>query len=198
MPTAKVPDGVQLDLGDRSLVLVGMMGAGKTTIGRRLASRIGLPFTDVDSEIEKAAGQSVADIFAQYGEEHFRAGEQRVFLRLLEEGPRVLASGGGAFMSDVIRDHIARHGISIWLKADFDILYKRVRRRSHRPLLKTSDPEKVLRDLITARDPIYAKSNITAHSRDVPHDQVVSEIIDAIADYLDNESAPAIRREQTS
>ncbi len=196
MPFAKVPDGVRQNLGDRSLVLVGMMGAGKTTIGRRLAARVGLPFVDVDSEIEKAAGQSVADIFAQYGEDHFRAGEQRVFLRLLEEGPRVLASGGGAFMSEIIREHIAQHGISIWLKADFDTLFQRVSRRSHRPLLKTGNPKQVLRDLISTRDLVYAEANITAHSRDVPHDQVVGEIIDAIGDYLDHQLAPTRPQEQ--
>jgi shikimate kinase len=196
MPFATAPDGVRQNLGDRSLVLVGMMGAGKTTIGRRLAARVGLPFVDVDSEIEKAAGQSVADIFAQYGEDHFRAGEQRVFLRLLEEGPRVLASGGGAFMSESIRDHIARHGISIWLQADFDTLFKRVSRRSHRPLLKTGDPKQVLRDLISTRDPVYAQANITAHSRDVPHDQVVSEILTAISDYFDTEPVETRRQEQ--
>ncbi len=189
MPFAKAPDGVRHNLGDRSLVLVGMMGAGKTTIGRRLAMRVGLPFVDVDSEIEKAAGQSVADIFAAYGEEHFRAGEQRVFLRLLEEGPRVLASGGGAFMSEIIRDQIAQHGISIWLQADFDTLFRRVSRRSHRPLLKTENPKQVLRDLISTRDPIYARADITAHARDVPHDQVVSEILLGIGDYL--ETAPS-------
>ncbi len=197
MPFAKVPGGARPGLGDRSLVLVGMMGAGKTTIGRRLAARAGLPFIDADSEIEKAAGQSVADIFAQYGEDHFRAGEQRVFLRLLEAGPCVLASGGGAFMSETIRNHIARHGISIWLKADFDTLYKRVRRRSHRPLLKSGNPEKVLRDLISTRDPVYAQANIIAHSRDVPHDQVVSEILVAIRDYFDDEPTPALQQAPT-
>ena len=137
-------------LGRRSVVLVGMMGAGKSSIGRRLALRLGIPFVDADTEIEKAAGMTIPDIFATHGEAEFRAGEARVIARLLEGGPQVLATGGGAFMNADTRAAIAAKGISVWLKAEFDVLMRRIKRRHDRPLLKTDDPGATLRGLMRA------------------------------------------------
>ncbi len=171
-------------LKGRSIVLIGLMGAGKTTIGRRLAKKLKLPFADADTEIEKAAGKTVPEIFEEHGEQYFRDGERRVIERLLSEQPRVLATGGGAYMSDETRATIADKGISIWLKADFELLMKRVRKRSNRPLLKTDDPEAVMRKLIAERYPVYGNSNIMVESRDVPHDQIVIACIETLADHL--------------
>jgi len=168
-------------LGSRSIVLVGLMGAGKTTVGRRLANRLDLPFVDADTEIEKAAGSSIADIFKEFGEEHFRDGEQRVIHRLLGEGPQVLATGGGAFMNPMTREATRENGISIWLKADLDVLMKRVSRRSHRPLLQNDDPEAVMKRLIDERYPIYATADLSIDSKEGPHDAVVDEIVHALA-----------------
>ena len=171
-------------LGNKSLVLVGLMGAGKTTIGRRLANRLDLPFVDADAEIEKAAGTSIADIFKDFGENHFRDGEQRVIARLLDTGPQVLATGGGAFVNEKTRAAIKERGISIWLKADLDVLMKRVSRRSHRPLLQNDDPEAVMKRLIDERYPIYALSALAIDSKEGPHEAVVDEIIYALAEHL--------------
>lgn len=171
-------------LGNKSLVLVGLMGAGKTTIGRRLANRLDLPFVDADAEIEKAAGTSIADIFKDFGENHFRDGEQRVIARLLDTGPQVLATGGGAFVNEKTRAAIKEKGISIWLKADLDVLMKRVSRRSHRPLLQNDDPEAVMKRLIDERYPIYALSALAIDSKEGPHEAVVDEIICALAEHL--------------
>ncbi|MFO1150329.1 MAG: shikimate kinase [Alsobacter sp.] len=167
-------------LGDRSIVLVGMMGAGKSSVGRRLAARLGLPFTDADAEIEKAAKMTIPEIFASRGEAEFREGEKRVIARLLAEGPGVVATGGGAYMNAETRERVARTGVSVWLKADFDVLMRRVRKRSNRPLLQNPDPEGTLRRLIELRYPVYALADLTIHSRDVPHDVVVNEIIAAL------------------
>jgi shikimate kinase len=171
-------------LGQRSIVLVGMMGAGKSSVGRRLAQRTGLAFFDADSEIEQAAGMTIPEIFASRGEAEFREGERRVILRILTDGPFVLATGGGAFMTAQTREAIARDGVSVWLKADFDVLMRRVRKRSNRPLLRTSDPEGTLRRLIEERYPVYAAADVTVLSRDVPHDTVVDEIIAALEIHL--------------
>jgi shikimate kinase len=171
-------------LGGRSIVLVGMMGAGKSSIGRRVAIRLGIPFVDADAEIEKAAGMSISDIFVIRGEGEFRAGEARVVARLLESGPQVLATGGGAFANPDIRAAIAAKGISIWLKAEFDVLMKRIKRRHDRPLLKTEDPGATLRKLMQERDPIYALADLTVQSRDVLHDKIVDEIVGALAGQL--------------
>ena len=167
-------------LGDRSLVLIGLMGAGKTSVGRRLAARLGLPFTDADSEIELAAGKSVSEIFADHGEQHFRDGERKVIARLMNGGPQVLATGGGAFMNEETRSNIAARGISIWLRADLALLLKRVARRSHRPLLQTEDPEDVMRRLMDERHPVYQAAEIVVESRDEPHDVIVDDIIAAL------------------
>ena len=168
-------------LGPRSVVLVGMMGAGKSSIGRRLALRLGIPFVDADLEIEKAAGMTINDIFAVRGETEFRTGEARVILRLLESGPQVLATGGGAFTNPDTRSAIGAKGISIWLKAEFDVLMKRIRRRHDRPLLKTDDPGATLRKLIEERDPVYALADLTVQSREVMHEKIVDEIVGALA-----------------
>jgi shikimate kinase len=171
-------------LGARSLVLVGMMGAGKSSIGRKLAQRLNLPFVDADAEIERAAGMNISDIFAKHGEPYFRAGEARVIARLLDSGPQVMATGGGAFMHPQSREAIRAKGISVWLKADFDVLMKRIKRRNDRPLLKTEDPGETLRRLMDERDPVYAEADVTIHSRDVPHEMIIAEIISAVTPRL--------------
>jgi shikimate kinase len=182
--SARPEAAVTAALGPRSVVLVGMMGSGKSSIGRRVALRLGIPFIDADAEIEKAAGMSISDIFAIRGEAEFRAGEARVIARLLESGPQVLATGGGAFVNPQTRAAVAAKGISIWLKADFDVLLKRIRRRHDRPLLKTDDPAATLRKLMEERDPIYELADLTVQSRDVLHDKIVDEIVSALAGRL--------------
>lgn len=167
-------------IGDRPIVLIGMMGAGKTTVGRRLAARLGRHFVDSDEEVEKAAGMSIEDIFAAHGEADFRAGEVKVIARLLKESGIVLGTGGGAFMNAETRGLIKQSAVSVWIKADFELLFQRVSRRSNRPLLKTANPRETLQKLIDARYPTYAEADITITSRDVPQDQVASEVIDAI------------------
>jgi shikimate kinase len=164
-------------LGARSLVLVGMMGAGKSSVGRRLAARLGIPFVDADSEIEEAAARTIPEIFESYGEAAFRSVEARVIARLLEGGPKVLATGGGAFMNPDTRALIRAKGISFWLKADIEVLLRRIKRRSDRPLLKAGDPAETLTRLMAERDPIYAQADLTIHSREVPHERIVDEII---------------------
>jgi shikimate kinase len=172
-------------LGDRSIVLIGMMGVGKSSIGRRLGSRLGIPFVDGDTEIEQAAGMSIADIFARHGEAAFRSGEARVIARLLNGGPQVLATGGGAVMNEATRALIKERGVSIWLSAELDLLLRRIsKRKAERPMLQTDDPAATLRDLLTTRQPIYAQADITVQSRDVPHDAIVTEIIEALTAFL--------------
>ncbi len=158
-------------LGGRSIVLVGMMGAGKSSIGRRLASRLGIPFIDADTEIESAAGMTIPEIFEKHGEPYFRAGEARVIARLLENGPQVLATGGGSVMDAQTRALIGEKGVSIWLKADIDVLLKRTKRRNDRPLVEK------IRDLLPLREPLYAQSDIIIQSRDEPHDTIIDEIM---------------------
>jgi shikimate kinase len=171
-------------LGTRAIVLIGMMGAGKSSIGRRLATQLDIAFVDADSEIEQAAGMSIPDIFESKGEPYFRAGEARVIARLLESGPQVLATGGGAFMNAETRALIRGRGISVWLKAEPDLLLRRIKRRNDRPLLRTEDPEAKLKQLIEERYPIYAEADMTIHSREVPHEAIVAEIVLALADRL--------------
>jgi shikimate kinase len=164
-------------LGKRSIVMVGLMGCGKTAIGRRLANRLSLPFMDADEEIERAAHKTIPEIFEDHGEDYFRNGERKVIARLLADGPQVLATGGGAFMSVETRQNIQSLGISVWLKAELDVLMRRVRRRNNRPLLQTEDPQAVMQQLMDERYPIYAQADITIESREVSHDIVVSEIV---------------------
>jgi shikimate kinase len=180
--TVAAPDAAALiaALGARSVVLVGMMGSGKSSIGRRLAARLGTAFVDADGEIEEAAGMTIAEIFDKHGEPYFRAGEARVIARLLDHGPQVLATGGGAFMNRDTRAAIHGKGVSIWLKAELEVLMKRIKRRGDRPLLKTDDPAATLTALIEQRYPIYAEADVTVLSRDVPHEAIVDEIIAAL------------------
>jgi shikimate kinase len=172
-------------LGPRSIVLVGMMGVGKSSIGRRLAARLGVPFVDADSEIETAAGMSIPDIFARHGEAYFRNGEARVIARLLESGPQVLASGGGAVMNADTRATIKAKGVSIWLKAEFDVLMRRIaKRKNERPMLQTDDPSETLRQLLITREPFYALADLTVQSREAPHETIVAEIMRALTGFL--------------
>jgi len=178
-------------LGRRSIVLVGMMGVGKSSIGRRLAARLAIPFVDADAEIEKAAGASIADIFARHGEGDFRSGEARVIARLLESGPQVLATGGGAFMNPDTRAAIHAKGVSVWLSAEFDVLMRRIsKRKADRPLLQTADPAETLRRLLAEREPVYAQADLTVQSREVAHDAVVTEILSALATFLERTASP--------
>jgi shikimate kinase len=168
-------------LGKRLIVLVGMMGVGKSTVGRRLAARLGPPFVDADTEIEAAhAGMTIPEIFEIHGEPYFRDGEARVIARLLEGGPAVLATGGGAFMREETRRRIREKAISVWLKADADVILRRVRRRADRPLLQTADPAATIDRLIAEREPIYQHADLTIWSRDVPHEKIVEECLDAL------------------
>jgi shikimate kinase len=175
-------------LGGKSVVLVGLMGCGKSAIGRRLAVRLGLPFVDADEEIEKAAGKSIEEIFADHGEPYFREGERKVLARLLAEGSSVLATGGGAFMNEHTREAIAETGVSVWLRAELPLLLRRVGKRGNRPLLKVSDPETVMRELMQTRYPVYAQADVTVESRDVPHEVIVGEIVEHLREKL---SVPA-------
>ena len=176
VPNRQEVAGVLEMLGTNSIVLVGLMGCGKSAIGRRLAACLKLPFVDADDEIEKAAGKTIGEIFEDHGEAEFREGERKVIARLLAGGPQVLATGGGAYMDAETRARIAEKGISVWLKADLSVLMRRVSRRDNRPLLKTGKPSAVMARLMEERYPTYAKADIVAESRDVPHEQIVSEI----------------------
>lgn len=182
-------DELNLLLAGRPIVLVGMMGAGKTTVGRRLANKLGRHFIDSDEEVEKAAGMSIEDIFKLHGEDDFRAGEVKVISRLLRDEGIVLGTGGGAFINPDTRAHVKELGISVWIKADFDLLFARVQRRSNRPLLKTPNPRETLRKLMDQRYPIYAEADLTIVSRDVPQDQVASDVIDALHAHLANRTS---------
>jgi shikimate kinase len=176
-------------LGRRCVVLVGMMGAGKTSVGRRLAGALGLPFLDADAEIEKAANLTVPEIFEHYGEAHFREGEQRVVARLLASGPAVLATGGGAFMSEETRERCREQGVSVWLKADVPVLIERVRKKGNRPLLNSPDPEGALRRILAEREPIYALADIVIASREGPHQTVVADIVGRLDALLSGRAA---------
>jgi shikimate kinase len=176
-------------LNGRPLVLVGMMGAGKTTVGRRLANRLGRQFMDSDEEIERAAQMSIPEIFEQRGEGEFRVGEMRVIARLLKEKDIVLATGGGAFINLETRAMVKAEAVSVWLKADIDVLFERVSRRSNRPLLKTADPKGTLEKLIAERYPIYQEADITVISRDVPQDQVAGDVVTALLDHFKTQQA---------
>ncbi|NEV79823.1 shikimate kinase [Rhodopseudomonas sp. BR0C11] len=179
-------------LGDRPVVLIGMMGAGKSTVGRRLALRLGLPFLDADTEIESAAAMTIPEIFETHGEPHFRDGEARVIARLLDGGTKVLATGGGAFMREETRDRIREKAISMWLEAEADVILRRVKRRADRPLLKTPDPAGTIARLIAERYPLYREADITIASRDVPHEKIVDECVAALHHYLCGAPAPTL------
>jgi shikimate kinase len=180
---AKEAETVRHKLGARPIVLVGLMGAGKSSVGRRLAEKLGLPFVDADHEIEAAAGKSIAEIFADHGEAYFREGERRVIGRLLGGGAKILATGGGAYMNDETRARIQEGAVSVWLKASLPLLMKRVMKRQDRPLLRTEDPEAVMRGLIDKRYPVYALADVTVESRDVQHGQMVNDVIKALGQW---------------
>jgi shikimate kinase len=184
-PSPAAPEAAILaGLGKRLIVLVGMMGAGKSTVGRRLAGRLGLRFVDADTEIETAASMTIPEIFESRGEDYFRNGEARVIARLLDGGPAVLATGGGAFMREETRRRIQEKAISLWLKADADVIMRRVRRRADRPLLQTADPDGTVARLLIEREPVYQLADITIYSRDVPHDRVVDDCMEALQAFL--------------
>jgi len=182
---------VRANLGSRSIVLVGMMGSGKSSIGRRLAAALDLPFSDADTAIEQAAGMTVEEIFTAHGEPYFREGEERVIKRLLQTGPQVVATGGGAVLSAKTRAAFAANGVSIWLKAPVDLLLQRVARRDNRPLLKTADPRAVLTRLLSERGAYYAEANLIYESRDGPHEVAVEEVLSLLASYLARGGATA-------
>jgi len=181
--------GVLERLAGRPVVFVGMMGAGKTSIGRRLAAMLDLPFTDSDHEIEHASRMTIADLFEKYGETEFRALEQRVIARLIGEGPRVLATGGGAFMNADTRLAIRGQALSVWLKADLDTLMGRVMKKQHRPLLKSADPRAVMAQLMAARYPVYAEADVTVPTRDDRREQIAAEVLAALEAHLLEEEA---------
>ena len=182
---------IKAKLGKRSIVIVGLMGAGKSTIGKKLAQMLGLSFIDADTEIETVSRMTIAELFAAYGEAEFRDLERRVIKRILRSGPRVLATGGGAFMNEATRRTIAKAGISVWLRAELDVLMERVSRKGNRPLLKTADPRATMQSLMDSRYPIYAEADITVLSRDEKKDVMVVEVIEALASIPANGGAAA-------
>ena len=167
-------------LGKRNLVLIGLMGAGKSAIGRMTAQALGVPFVDSDHEIERVSRMSITDLFAAYGEAEFRALETRVIKRLLRSGPRVVSTGGGAYINENTRKHIKRGGLTVWLNADLDVLWERVNKRDTRPLLKTENPRQTLENLMNARYPVYSEADLTVMSRDVKKETMVEEVLAAI------------------
>ncbi len=178
--TLTLAEQARAALGRRNLVLIGLMGAGKSAIGRMTAQTLGIPFIDSDHEIERVSRMSITDLFAAYGEAEFRALETRVIKRLLRSGPRVVSTGGGAYINENTRKHIKRGGLTVWLKADLDVLWERVNKRDTRPLLKTENPRQTLENLMNARYPIYAEADLTVMSRDVKKETMVEEVLTAI------------------
>jgi shikimate kinase len=174
-------DDARAALGNRNLIFVGLMGAGKSVIGRLVAQTLGVPFIDTDAEIESVSRMTIAELFSQYGETEFRALETRVVERLLKQGPRVVSTGGGAFINEATRAQIKQGGLSVWLKADLDTLWDRVNRRDHRPLLKTENPKQTLENLMIQRYPIYAEADLTVISANVRKDVMANEVLQAIA-----------------
>jgi shikimate kinase len=173
-------------LGTRSVVFVGLMGAGKTAIGRKVAIALGIPFLDSDNEIETASRMSIPELFERYGETEFRALEQRVIARVLESGPQVLSTGGGAYMNAQTRQAIAAHGIAVWLKADLDVLMERVMKKQNRPLLKNPDPRAVMQRLMAERYPVYAEADVTVLTRDERKEVIAAEVIEALGRLLND------------
>ncbi|MBP1845222.1 shikimate kinase [Rhizobium petrolearium] len=180
-------------LGKRNLVFVGLMGAGKSVIGRLVAQSLSIPFVDTDAEIEKVSRMTISELFAAYGEAEFRSLETRVIERLLRNGPRVISTGGGAFINENTRRRIKNGGISIWLKADLDVLWERVSKRDHRPLLKTENPRQTLENLMIQRYPVYANADLTVQSGNVRKDVMVNEVLSAIVGMADHSSESELR-----
>lgn len=181
-------DKARAALGQRNLVLVGLMGAGKSSVGRLVAQQLGIPFVDTDVEIERVSRMTITELFAAYGEQEFRALETRVIKRLLKGGPRVVSTGGGAFINESTRLHVKRGSLSVWLKADLDVLWDRINKRDTRPLLKTENPKQTLENLMNTRYPIYAEADLTVLSLDVGKEIMVKEILAAIAEGKKAES----------
>lgn len=180
--SATLAERAKLALGKRNLVFIGLMGAGKSAIGRLTAQALGIPFIDSDHEIERVSRMTISELFAAYGEEEFRALEARVLKRLLRSGPRVVSTGGGAYINERSRRQIKKGGLTIWLNAELDVLWERVNKRDTRPLLKTENPKQTLENLMRARYPIYAEADLTVQSRDVKKEMIVEEVLAAIAD----------------
>ncbi len=193
-PVVKVGDSLKdrarATLGSRNLILVGLMGAGKSSVGRIVAHQLGIPFIDSDVEIERVSRMTISELFAAYGEDEFRALETRVMKRLLKNGPRVVSTGGGAFINDRTRKHIKKSGLSVWLKADLDVLWERVSKRDTRPLLKTENPRQTLENLMNARYPIYAEADITVLSRDVRKEVMADEVLKAVIEAQPESTVP--------
>lgn len=175
---------IKAQLGRRNIVLVGLMGCGKSSVGKRLAAKLGMPFIDADEEIEKVAAKTISEIFADQGEDFFRDRERKVIGRLLSSGPQILATGGGAYMHEGTRQAIRDMGISVWLRAELTVLMRRVGKRDTRPLLKTGNPEATMRKLMDTRYPVYAEADITVESRDEPHEIIVTEIVNRLAEVV--------------
>ena len=179
-----VAAAIRAALGQRSVVMIGLMGCGKTSIGRRTAFHLGLPFVDADAAIEEAAGKSIKEIFDDHGEAYFRSGERRVIARLLKSAPQVLATGGGAYMNAETRQGITEAGVAVWLKADLPILMRRVMKRTNRPLLQSANPEAIMRGFMEVRYPVYAEAPVIVESRDISHDAMADYVINALAAHL--------------
>lgn len=180
-PVPTLAEEARAKLGRRNIVFVGLMGAGKSAIGRMVAQQLGIAFVDTDAEIERVSRMTITDLFAKYGETEFRALEARVIRRLLRGGTKVVSTGGGAFINDTTRNHIKKAGLSIWLRADLEVLWERVNKRDHRPLLKTENPKATLENLMIKRYPIYAEADLVIESRDVGKDIIVTEVLAAVA-----------------
>lgn len=181
--SATLAERAKLALGKRNLVFIGLMGAGKSAIGRLTAQALGIPFVDSDHEIERVSRMTISDLFARYGEDEFRALEARVLKRLLRTGPRVVSTGGGAYINERSRRQIKRGGVTIWLNAELDVLWERVNKRDTRPLLKTENPKQTLENLMRARYPIYAEADLTVMSRDVNKETMVEDVLTAIIEF---------------
>lgn len=193
-PLTDLAAAVRNRLGRRVVVFVGLMGAGKTSIGRRVAQSLGLPFADSDHEIEAVSRMNIPDLFERYGEPEFRALEQRVIERLLRQGPRIVSTGGGAFMNALTREAIARHGISVWLRADLDVLMERVSKNQNRPLLRDPDPRAVMKRLMDERYPVYALADITVETRDVRREIITDETLRALGEHLERQACEGAAR----
>ena len=186
--SATLAERAKLVLGKRNLVFIGLMGAGKSAIGRLTAQALGVPFVDSDHEIERVSRMTISDLFARYGEEEFRALETRVLKRLLRSGPRVVSTGGGAYINERSRRQIRKGGLTVWLNAELDVLWERVNKRDTRPLLKTENPKQTLENLMNARYPIYAEADLTVLSRDVKKETMVEDVLTAVIEYQDKKN----------
>ncbi len=186
--SATLAERAKLVLGKRNLVFIGLMGAGKSAIGRLTAQALGIPFVDSDHEIERVSRMTISDLFARYGEDEFRALETRVLKRLLRSGPRVVSTGGGAYINERSRRQIKKAGLTVWLNAELDVLWERVNKRDTRPLLKTENPKQTLENLMNARYPIYAEADLTVLSRDVKKETMVEDVLTAVIEYQDKKT----------